>query len=81
MKTRLDPRRLDHILDEVRAEVVRAQAKHAPMHSAHEAFGVIFEEFMIEYAAELKSNNAKAQRTEMIQCAAMCIRALFDVHT
>jgi hypothetical protein len=73
-------KKLDAALAAVRAEALRAMTKHGPMHSPHEAFGVIFEEFNIEFALEMKANNHDAQRVEMVQCAAMCVRALVDVY-
>ena len=39
-------------------------AKHGPMHSSHEAFGVIFEEFNVEFVAEMVANNADKQEVE-----------------
>lgn len=72
--------RLDCALFQVKQEAMRAMKKHAPMNSPHEAFGVIFEEFMIEFAEEMKLNDHDRQRIEMIQVGAMAARALVDVY-
>ena len=64
----------------VQAELAKAMAKHGPMHSPHEAFGVIYEEFMIEFAEEMKANDFEKQKIEMVQVAAMAMRALIDVY-
>lgn len=71
---------IDHLLEEVGEELRCAMKKHAPMHSAHEAFAVILEE-VDEYKAEVwkqklhKENAAK----ELLQIAAMSLRAIFDL--
>lgn len=72
--------RIDKALAVVRAEVLRAMLKHAPMHSSHEAFGVIYEEFVIEFGEAMKANDAAAQCLEIMQTGAMCVRALCDVY-
>lgn len=73
-------KKLDAALALIRAEALRAMLKHAPMHSSHEAFGVIFEEFNIEFAAEMVANDAEKQAVEMTQVGAMAARALVDVY-
>ena len=72
--------RLDAALALVRAEALRAMRKHTAMNSSHEAFGVIYEEFIIEFADEMKANDADKQATEMTQVGAMAVRALVDVY-
>lgn len=67
----------------VYAEASRAADKHPPMHSHHEAYAVILEEFE-EYWAEVQKGGSKprdpeALRTELIQTAAMCLRTLHDL--
>lgn len=67
----------------VRAEAERASAKHPPMHSHHEAYAVIREEFE-EYWQEVQKGGSKprdpeALRTELVQTAAMCVRTLTDL--
>lgn len=64
-------------------ELQRARAKHAPMHSHHEAFAVIYEEF-IEYRIEVFKGGSTprdhtALRRELVETAAMCCRALVDL--
>lgn len=64
-------------------EAGRAAAKHAPMHSHHEAYGVITEEYR-EYEAEVFKGGSvprdpAALRAELVQTAAMCLRALHDL--
>lgn len=73
---------LQTALDYVKSEVERAQMKHPPMHSHHEAYAVILEE-LEEYWAEVmkrpSKRNPEELRMELIQTAAMCIRALTDL--
>lgn len=73
-------KKLDRVLAMIRAEALRAMTKHAPMHSSHEAFGVIYEEFNVEFVAEMVANNPRAQAEEMVQVGAMAVRALVDVY-
>jgi hypothetical protein len=79
---------LEHdILDDVDREITRAQAKHKAMHSAHEAYAVILEE--LDEAWELiktqpgeaipESWVAAELRKELIQVAAMAVRAIEDL--
>jgi hypothetical protein len=72
------------ILKEVETETLDAAIKFAPMHGPHEAFGVIFEE-LDEYWDEVKAYNLRKnrdtrprQREELIQLAAMAVRAIYD---
>jgi glutamyl-tRNA reductase len=69
---------LDSILDCIRQEFLRASALHPKMHSLHEAEGVIREEFE-EFWDEVKIDDAAAARVELLQLAAMAVRALHDV--
>jgi truncated hemoglobin YjbI len=64
-------------------EAQRAAAKHRPMHSHHEAYAVIKEEFD-EYWLEVQKGGSKprdpeALKLELVQTAAMCIRTLTDL--
>lgn len=74
-----DTRALMGISFEVFKEVLRAQAKHAPMVSGHEAYGIIAEEFNKEFLDAIHANDYDAARQEAIQVAAMAIRFIFDV--
>jgi hypothetical protein len=72
------------IAQEVAEEVIRAATLHAPMNSPHEAESVIREEFE-EYWDEVKAFNIPKnrdtrprQREELIQLAAMAVRAVLD---
>lgn len=67
------------IFSAVYEEFKNASSKHAPMRSSHEAFGIIYEEFVIEFAAAMYANDRKQQRAEMIQVAAMACRFLYDI--
>lgn len=65
-------------------EAMRAEKKHPPMNSHHEAFGVIYEEFMMEYLPEIckgggTPRDPEAIQLELTQTAAMCLRALHDL--
>lgn len=72
---------LDQLLMAVKAEVIRAQAKHPkPFNSLHEAHSVMREEFD-EFWDEVKrqeTNNA-AVKMELVQVAAMAVRALVEL--
>ena len=74
-----------NISDEVLAEVLRATAAYKPLNSPHEASAVIREEFE-EFWDEVKDYNLRKgrdtrprMREELIQLAAMAIRAITDV--
>lgn len=69
-------------LAQVAAELERARSQHAPLNSGHEAYAVILEE-LDEFKAEVwkkrRERNPAAMRTELIQLAAMAIRAIEDL--
>jgi len=76
--------RIWKIAREVAEEVIRANAMFDPMNSPHEAHSVIEEEFE-EYWDEVKTYNPRKnrdtrprQREELIQLAAMAVRAVLD---
>jgi len=73
------------IADEVLNEVMRATSMYLPLNSPHEAHSVIEEEFD-EFWDEVKAYNLRKgrdtrprMREELIQLAAMAIRAVTDV--
>lgn len=71
-------------LFEVSGELTRAMMKHPqPMNSHHEAAAVIREEFDEYWAEVCKGGSIKrspeALRLELIQTAAMCMRALMEL--
>ena len=73
------------LFNEVKEEVFRAGTLFAPMNSPHEANSIIKEEYD-EYWDEVKKHNRMKpdrdtrprQREELIQLAAMCMRAILD---
>jgi hypothetical protein len=73
-----------HLLGaEAAAELVRAITKHAPMHSAHEGWAVIYEE-LDELWDEVRAwqpdtSDYSRMRKEAIQVAAMALRFAHDV--
>lgn len=76
--------KIDRVLDEVKAELEKATANNGPLNSPHEALGVIQEEFE-EYKQEVYNYNIRKghdtrqrQHDELIQVAAMAIRAITD---
>lgn len=71
--------RVEEILDGVRTELLRAVAKHGPMHSSHEAFGVIYEEFNVEFAEAMVANDLPQMHLEANQVAAMACRFMLDL--
>jgi hypothetical protein len=76
---------IGRLIQEVEAEVLRAQELFRPHISPHESLGIIQEEFE-EFKNEVyRYNFAKgrdtrpAMRKELIQVAAMAIRAIYDL--
>lgn len=68
---------------EAATELGRAMIKHAPMHSSHEGWAVIFEE-LDELWDEVRdwqpaTNDYSRMRKEAIQIAAMALRFVHDV--
>ena len=72
--------RLDRVLAQVRAEVLRAAEKHAPMPTAHHGYAVIQEE-VDELWTEVKADNGQSPEAfkEARQIAAMGIRYILDL--
>jgi hypothetical protein len=69
-------------LHQVRQELRRAEGQHPPLHSAHEAIAVIleeFEEFKQEVWKRTDARDPVKMRTELVQIAAMAIRAIEDL--
>jgi hypothetical protein len=64
-------------------ELESATAKWPPMNSAHEGWGVIYEEFIIELGEHVWMKQSKrdlpAMRKEALQVAAMALRFALDV--
>ena len=77
--------KIDAIAQEIAEEAARAGTLFAPMNSPHEAMAVILEEYT-EYQLEVFKHNTSRpdrdtrprQREELIQLAAMCMRAILD---
>ena len=72
----------DTVLIEVSDELQTARQGHMPMHSAHEAYAVILEEvdeLWDEVKKKRKDRNLQAMRAELIQVAAMAVRAVVDL--
>jgi hypothetical protein len=76
------------LVEEVCDELVKARVAHDPMASGHEAYAVILEE-LDEYWEHVKTNPRKLtdearahrlveMRKELIQIAAMALRAIQD---
>jgi hypothetical protein len=71
------------ILAEIEHELWDAEAAHASMNSAHEAFAVILEE-LDEFWEEVRKKRSERlntkMRDELVQTAAMCVRAIRDLN-
>ena len=72
------------MLNEVATELRRARSLFKPIHSPHEALGVVMEEFD-EFKAEVyvfnlaKGRDTRpAMRKELIQLATMALRSILD---
>lgn len=72
--------RIDEVLALLRAELLAACRKHAPMHSPHEGYAVIVEE-VDELWQRVKCDQGrdKYSREEALQIAAMGVRYVLDV--
>ena len=72
--------RIDAILADVRAEVLKAAIKHKPMNSAHEGYAVLFEE-VDELWDHVKADTGYSDEafTEATQIAAMGVRYQLDL--
>lgn len=74
-----DAMALNAIADEISA----ARSKHKPLNSSHEAFAVIKEE-LDEFWDEVRKKSAERSRenmkNELVQTAAMCVRAISDLN-
>lgn len=71
-----------NFLDMVETELSKAREKHpTPIHNAHEAFGVIYEE-LDEFWDEVRAQKHDPSKMlkELIQTAAMCYRAAEDLN-
>lgn len=69
-----------HVFQMVFEELRKAQSKHDPMHSHHEAYAVIAEE-LEEYWEEVKKRQPDhgAMGKELLQVATMAVRAILDL--
>lgn len=66
---------IDRLAAEIAAEVRRAETLHAPMHSPHEGWSIIFEE-LEELREHVRADTGRSEeaRKEAIQIAAMGLR-------
>lgn len=75
-------RDISFVLEQVRAEVENSCRLFPSMNSAHEAYSVLLEEvdeFWEHVKTNAKRRDIAAMRKELIQVAAMAIRAIHDV--
>ncbi|CCO08263.1 hypothetical protein [Desulforamulus hydrothermalis] len=72
------PEEVDKVVFSVVNEVYRARSLYPRFASAHEGYAVILEE-LDEAWNEIKVNNTKRAKAEMVQVAAMAIRFLLDI--
>ena len=70
---------IEVILDDIRAELERAQKNYPKMNSFHEGYAIILEE-LDEVWDEIKMKNHNVQEIyrELIQVGAMCVRCAYD---
>jgi NTP pyrophosphatase (non-canonical NTP hydrolase) len=71
---------LSVILEEIKSEVIKARAKHAPMRGRHEGYAVMLEE-VDEVWEEIKKRecNWSELRKELVQVAAMAVCMINEV--
>lgn len=69
----------DEILGEISVEATKAINKHGPVHSLHEAYGLIAEE-LAEFFDEVRKKSTKRDlkntRQELVQIAAICVKTI-----
>lgn len=72
--------RIDMVLAEIKAELIKSMTKHAPLHSPHEGHSVIREE-MDELWDHVKDDTGRTSgaRKEALQVGAMGIRYALDL--
>lgn len=68
---------LETVAREVVAEAERASTLYGPMHSPHEAFGVLTIE-MGEVEHAIHARDADAARAELVQIAAVALRTVAE---
>lgn len=73
--------RIDAVLDEVRAELLRAMTQHPTLNGPHEGWAVIREELDPELWEHVCGNTGRSAeaRHEALQVAAMGVRYALDV--
>lgn len=68
------------IITELQTEIAKAQGKHPPYHSPHEALAVIMEEFdELKTEVYAQQYNHEKARKEALQLACTAIRYLIDL--
>lgn len=75
--------RIRAIAEQTVAEIFRAMQLHSSMSNAHEALAVIEEEvfeFKLEVYKKQSARDPLKMRSELVQTAAMCIRAIHDLN-
>lgn len=73
---------VDAILEAVKIELERAEAKNGPFHSAHEAYAVMLEEVdeLWDQVKKKRSNRDTVNMAEeCIQIAASAVRFIVDI--
>jgi hypothetical protein len=72
--------RIDHVLEEVKAELLWAQGKYRPFASAQEGVEVAREEFdKLVTEVRRRDRNPETMRREAVQLCAMSLRFLLDI--
>ena len=69
-------------MQDVLGELSTAVLRHGPLASAHEAFAVLLEEveeFKVEVFKKRSVRDPAAMRSELVQIAAMAVRAAVDL--
>jgi hypothetical protein len=69
------------LADEIREELLQAMRKHGRQRSVHESYAVILEEleeFWDIVRLKCEDRSPAKMRRELIQVAAMCMRAILD---
>lgn len=73
---------IEHALEDVRDELLRAISLHGPLHSAHEGYSVLLEEMdelWDHVKMKQKDRDMEAMRKEAVQVAAMALKFITQI--
>lgn len=78
----LDELFIEHALEDVKDELLKAMKAHGPLHSAHEGYSVLLEEMdelWDHVKMKQKDRDMEAMRKEAVQVAAMAVKFITQI--